>query len=434
MNAAPASGQTAVEDSVVNRPRPEYDPQGFSPGMALNMGHEPVRGRGVAGMLDTFVAFPSVGVELLHTDNVFETQGARVGDSALEFTPALELRSDWESHAMTIGFRADATRFFRRHLANTTDYELYATGKIEIATTHTLDLRASHAELHETNSILTDNLGRVFISNTSQPPTYAVDHVRAEWAYQADRFLLRADAEPRHLDFDNTPQANASPIIQSPRNRWEYDGHLRAGYEAFEGTVLYVEPGISLRRYDNGPADFPQLAGRVEDRNSDGAQVLAGLTYNASAVTYLDFGVGYVERDYRNPNLPNVSGIAARGAMTWNPTDFITVGLGLRREVDEATTFGVAGFFRTAVSSSLDYEYDYNKIVQATLEYAHDQSINRPGFTENINDFRVGLTGVYLINEYAKAKIGYRYEDLTSTVSQQSFRESQVFIHLDMFY
>ena len=53
---------------------------------------------------------------------------------------------------------------------------------------------------------------------------------------------------------------------------------------------------------------------------------------------------------------------------------------------------------------------------------------------EDIKDLQASVSATYLINEYARARAGYRYEDLANTVETQSFRENQIFLRLDLFY
>jgi hypothetical protein len=424
---------TAVEDSVVNRPRPEYDPIGFSPGMLVNGGHEP-RGQGVASVLDSFNLFPSMAVESYYTDNVFQTS-VRRADLTTLFQPGLELRSDWDNHEFKLGMSGTATREIANPTANSTDYEIHASTRLDIDDGQFSDLALSHSQNHEVNSILVNTVAAGTFNQGTKPIIYEDDNAKLDWTYQPSDILLRGDATARHLYFNNRAEPPTDQLlIESNQNRWEYDGHFRVGYEAFESTILFVEPGVSVRRYDSSPTDFPQLAGTIEDRNSNGGQVLAGLTYNASSVAFLDFGIGYIEREFTNPSLPRVSGPAVRGALTWNPTELITVGASLNRDIVESTTLGVAGFFRTAAHLSVDYEYDYNVILGSALDYAREDAVATPGFEQRIKDLHAIVSATYLINEYAKAQAGYRYEDLASTIATQSFRENQIFLRLNLFY
>jgi hypothetical protein len=296
------------------------------------------------------------------------------------------------------------------------------------------DLTLTHRQAHFTNSILTVNSGQQTFNQNQKPTTFADDSAVIDWSYQRDLILTKADFSAHHFDYDSSTQANGALTIESNFNHWEYDAHVRGGYEAFEGTVLYIEPGLSLRRYDRSPTDFPQLGTGAEDRNSNGGQLLVGVTYNASAVTYLDFGIGYLQRDFRDPTLPRARGLTARGALTWNPTDLITVGASLTRDVVETTTLGIAGFFRTEGKLSFDYEWRYNVILQSSIDYAREDPIARAGFAETITDLRTEIAGLYLINEYAKARVGYRYESLVNSAANLSFRENQIFLRLDLFY
>ena len=259
---------TAVEDSVVNRPRPEYDPIGFSPGMLLAGGREP-HGQGIAATLDSFNLFPTMGVESYYTDNVFQTS-VRRADLTTLFQPGMELRSDWENHEFKLGASASLARNLSNPSANSDDYEIHSSTRFDIDDGQFSDLRLSHKQSHEVNSILTNTVSAGTFNQGTKPIIFEDDSVTLDWTRQPSDILTKADVSARHLYFNNRSQFPSGQLtIESNQNRWEYDGHFRLGYEAFENTILYVEPGLSFRRYDASPTDFPQLAGSTEQRNSN---------------------------------------------------------------------------------------------------------------------------------------------------------------------
>ena len=418
--ALPVSAQTAQEDSVTARPRPEYEAIGLSPAVLFGYADDKALLRGPLGLLDAFQIFPSLGLELFSTDNVFKTPDGKVFDQVVRLQPTVELRSDWDNHALNLGFHADSLRHFDRKSEDTDDWGAFVDGRLDLSDRESIDLRASHDLQHEERGSVDD-------VNGSEPTLFTVDAAQLDWRYQRAAVLTRFLFNSRHLRFLDTP-STLGVINQSDRNRWEYDPRLRVGYEAFAGTVLYVEPTLSWRRYDR---EFDR---NNEQRDSDGRELLVGLTYDASAVSYLDIGVGYTRRDYKDPDLPSISGFASRAALTWNPLDQITINSSLSRSIREATQQGVAGFFVTAASVSLDYELRYDVILQSDARYSLEQAKARSGFSETDKIYGVGLGATFMVNEYMRTRAGYRFERRDSDVVGLDYSENRFFVRLELQY
>ena len=82
--------ETARNETVANRARPEVDALGLTIG--------------------GYLLFPELGVEGRTNDNIYATDVAEVSDSIFVTAPALNFRSNWGKHALNFGADAELLR------------------------------------------------------------------------------------------------------------------------------------------------------------------------------------------------------------------------------------------------------------------------------------------------------------------------------------
>ncbi|MEX0760810.1 MAG: outer membrane beta-barrel protein, partial [Tistlia sp.] len=197
------------------------------------------------------------------------------------------------------------------------------------------------------------------------------------------------------------------------RDHWQGVATLRLGYEFQPGYVVFLEPGYDLRRYDLA-VDSLGL-----NRDSSGWQALAGLTYNVSAVTFAEAYVGYFQQDYEDAALADAGGLTYGGTLTWNPLDLLTVNASIDRSVQKSTLAGVSGTVSTSYLLGFDYEFT-DSLMLTTSGIVTTSSFE--GASREDFSYSAGASLVYLVNEFAQARLGSRYEARDSDLETNSYR------------
>src|SRR5687767_6542678 len=113
--AAGAWAQSAKEETVLGRPRPDYSPIGIEIG-----------GGGL------FTLYPKVTVGAIFDDNVYREEHHPNGDVAALVQPELHLKSDWDAHALGVGAVATIVRYRDESRADYEDWSGYADGRLDI--------------------------------------------------------------------------------------------------------------------------------------------------------------------------------------------------------------------------------------------------------------------------------------------------------------
>lgn len=126
--AFPAFAQTAKEDSVAKRARPDYDPLGIeSRDLLARMGiaTNPVTG--------SFLIFPVFNVGLEYDDNIFRIETDERSDKILRLKPSIKVQSDWDNHSLAFRAGASIGRYQDNGSEDFEDYNFGVSGRLDLS-------------------------------------------------------------------------------------------------------------------------------------------------------------------------------------------------------------------------------------------------------------------------------------------------------------
>ncbi|MFC3230898.1 outer membrane beta-barrel protein [Marinibaculum pumilum] len=425
---------SADRESVRNRSRPEYDAQGMNLGQALfgaDRRVDPETGlRLHTRVADSFILKPKLEVETEYNDNIVNSSIVQLSDVILRLKPRLDLTSDWDNHQFRTSVAATIQRYRENDFEDANLWDASVGGRLDVTEFHEVNLNARLARTQErlTSQDLLTSGARTLTVTSFYPIPVTTLYLDADWNYQRDAFLSELKARGRRFDYDNVPQA-ANPFDrnQQDRDRWEYSLTWRAGYEAFEDTILYVEPQANMRRYKIVPDD----AGFRRD--SQGWRVLAGLQYNASAVSYLDAAIGYQEQTYEDARLSTLSGPTARLGVVWNATELLTIRSSLERQLTEQILNNAGGQTRTIFTLEGEQEIYYRTIASGGYRMQHDVTASNgqvAGYTQTTHRFDARLKRFF--NEYLIGEAFIRHSRAVSPTSSLEYTGTILGLNLDL--
>lgn len=390
--AAGAWAQTAKDETVLGRPRPDYSPIGVELG-----------GGGL------FTLYPKVTVGTIFDDNVFREEHNRNSDVAVLVQPELHLKSDWDAHALGFGAVATIVRYRDDSRANYQDFSAYADGRLDI----TDDLAASaftefarlHEDRGEPDSATGDQDNIEFNRFTRQ---FALD-------YKGSPVFGRITGQWVNFDYQDNNGFN-----YDDRDYDLYEARLRVGADVTPSTSLFVEPGYNWRIYD-GLDDFGF------DRTSNGYDVRLGATYDVTAVTFLEAFGGYYRQEYDDSSFPTADGFAVGVEATWNPNDVTTVIGAVSRTIRETAIDNTSGIIDTGLDLRVDYELLEN-LVASPHGSLHGEHFDGIGRDDTVLTLGLGLT--YFINPYLQAGIDYTFGERNSHVDGEGYRDNAILARL----
>ena len=402
---------SAQVESVDARSRPEFLPQGMELDRLLSplgiVSEETLDRRDSA--LSSFIVLPRVETDIVHDSNIFRSSNA-TSDQITVVRPRVEVRSDWASHALSFVFDSEIGRHRKNSIEDYEDFGGSLNGSLELLDntkfSASLGLKRSHSQR-----------GEIFDPGNADGPTISYESsVQLGVEHKIEPLSLRLTYSGKGYDFENTATTDNGDL-----NRVDGLVALRAALEIDEGTSLFVEPSYNWKTHDR----TVDAAGLLQDNN--GFEFLAGVIWDYSSITYLEFAAGYLRQTYDDPALATIQGPSVSARVIWNPAELWTVTLNSRRTIQETATAGQSGVLVTSADVKIDYEFLYNTIVSVSASYADEET---KGTSQTDTRTRYGLRIRHLFNEYFYAQFETSLTDLSSTVAADEFDAMTSFFRL----
>ena len=381
-------------ETVMDRPRPDYDALGVR--------------------MDGFLFYPSFGVRQVFNSNVFATERRTKSDFITLAEPSVDLRSDWNNHSLA--FHADAAigRYWSETTENYEDFTLGASGRLDVTRQAQIFAGLGYRLRHEARSSPDDVGGR-------EPAEYSVASAALGLQHSFNRLSFRLDGMFDRYDYRDTPAFGGGKIDQDGRDRDQLGLKLRTAYELAPLREIYLLTSINQRSYRQ------KRDGAGFERDSHGFEVAAGIKYDLTGITFIDFYLGYSQQDYQDGRLKTARGPSGALKLTWNVTRLTTVTGLLSREIEETTVTGSSSYFATKSEVRVDHELLRNLIITGYVGYQNDSF---EGIRRDDSYYRAGLGARYLIDRNFTAEAGYGYRVRDSNLSNNDFNENLVFIRL----
>jgi hypothetical protein len=381
------------EDSVLGRPRPEYAAQGLP--------------------LGSFRLFPAFGLSAAFDDNVFRTQSNDKSDYFFDFAPEMILRSQWSRHSLNLSASADHYQYAKYSSETRTDWDVAATGRLDIATGTGLSAQLQHVSTAELRSS-PDQV------DAAEPTPYQRSLARLAFAYNPYRIGVRFTADYVRTDFDSTKTLQGTLHNNDDRNRDDYSAALTALYEFSPGYAVFVRPGYEKRVYDLQVSKV---------RNIQGYNVDAGVDLLLSRLISGEVYAGYLRQDLQGPAFEDLSGIDYGATLRWYPSQLITVHLNASRAPAATTLVGASLSDSKNVELGVDYEFRRNVILQASIQYI-DTAFT--GIARQDRDLDTQIGAQYLLNPNLTANARFTHRSRDSTVSGHSYGDNEVLVSLNV--
>ena len=373
--AHPAAAQTSELDierqSVLQRARPDYDPLGAH--------------------LGSFLLYPSADISEAYDTNVFATQTDAKADLLTTFSPAAQLRSDWNNDALNFVASGQVKRYATQVGENNTNALVGTDGRLDIERDVYFTGLLNYQQLHE------DRASPNTLVNQKNPTEYQQVSSDIGYVHESGRLGLRADGSVTYYTYDNELTLANTPIPETGRDRIEYSFGPRVSYGIIPGYEAFVQARGNYRQY------MSQISTTGFDLTSRGYTIDAGTAVHLGATVNGELFAGWFTQNYDDSRLTPVSGPHFGGSLLWNVTQQTSIRGSLARTIEETIVFPASSFVQTASLLSAEHELRRNVLLSAGVGYI-------------VQDFQ-GLTRT---DQNYEANIGTRYlmsRNLTSGVA-----------------
>lgn len=399
--------KVALEDSdswrgknVFERSRPEYTAEG----------------KRVGG----FTFKPSITVEEVYDSNIFATETSTKEDMITKVAPALVLESNWNNHVLKFNASGDVGAYSDNSRENYGDYTVGASGRLDVLKETYILGSASASRLHE------DRGSPDARTNADSPTEYTQNDASLSFMRNLRRLSFNLTGDYSGLNYDNGQTSTGTVIINNDRDRDQYKGTVRVGYEIIPDYQAFVRSSINKRSYD---LDVDQNG---FDRDSKGYEVVGGTAINLGGKTKGEVFAGYMSQDYDSVSLEDASGAQFGGDILWNATGLTSVKIGILRGIEETTTASSSSYTATTYSVGLQHEVAYNVLAGIDASYSTNEYESTTATPREDELFGAGAELRYLLNRNASVVGRYDYTNRDSNVVNQDYDRSQVSLGLKL--
>jgi Uncharacterized protein conserved in bacteria len=376
-------------ETVLDRPRPEYDPLGVR--------------------LGGFYLFPRLDVYEIFNDNVFASDNDEKSDFITNVVPAVALQSDWGRHALNFSAGSNSAFYSDYTRQDFTEYFVNGNGRLDITGDSALFGGGGFAHRY----ILPGTPD--FQTDAREPSSFDVINGFMNYNQNFGRIRTVTGGQFERFTYGNQNLVDGSNLSQSDDDYNAYSGSVRVGYEMFPNYEVYVQGKGNRRVYDEH--NFPA------DRSSTGYSAVTGIALDLGGILFGELYLGYLQQFYDDGAYKNIHGLDGGGSLTWNVTTLTTITTRITREVNQTTQENVSGILTTTGGVDVDHELLRNLILNANFSYVNDDY-------ENINRsdeyYVAGLGARYLFTRNFSASFGYRFVQRDSNQSANEYSRNLV--------
>ncbi len=398
--------------SVLERPREGYEPLGIRTGQ--------------------FIVRPRMDITAAYTDNVFSISDDVVAafpgfapfadqdDLYFIFRPSVVAESDWNNHSVRSGAYLEGFHHLDFDNENVTNGGLFVDGTLDVYTNVMLMAGLSFDLLHESRdnsfqpNILTPLVGS---SNGTleEPVEYERTNLYVGGQQELGRVRYRGRVDFRSYDYDDADSVTgfSTPRNQQFRDRNEYIAMGQVGWALTRDASVFLRGTYNVRDHDIDGNGFG--AGGL-NRDSSGWAMLLGLDFDISKLLRGNLGIGYMEQEFDDTELPNgggslagtsIDGISFDGGIEWFPTEMTTIGLSAKRAIRDSQLFEAVGFTAEEFGVRVDHELRRNIVLSASVTAGRDEY---EGIDLEYDRIEYGVGGTYFINRTLRANLNFTHE------------------------
>ncbi|MGA2892304.1 MAG: outer membrane beta-barrel protein [Xanthobacteraceae bacterium] len=398
-------------------PQPNILPLGTVPQHTLPIASgDPYQALGIK--IGSFLMLPAVELSTGYDGNPQHASTGGPGSVYFVVAPELHVRSDWSSNSLTADVVGSYTDYENDTFSPSLNHP-YLNAKVD----GRLDVTRDTQILLENRVIVaTDNPGNPNIqAGLAKLPIDTTVGGTLGVAEQFARLNVSLKGTVDRSVYQNSDLTDGESVSNDARNFDQYAGILRLRYEVTPGFKPFVEVSEDTRIHD---LQFDSFG---EDRDSNGQSAKVGGDVDLFGSLTGEMAVGYMERDYHDPTLPNISGTTLDGSLLWQVTGLTTAKFTAASTVSESILQGVSGAFSRDFNIEVDHALRTWLIANVQVGYGRDEYA---GLARDDNRFFAATGLTYKLNREMQLKGELRHDWLTSTLSGVAYDSTSVLFTL----
>ncbi len=362
--------------SVLNRPRPDFDPVPIS--------------------LYSFQLFPALNVGPYYDSNIFASRVNTNDDVIWKVNPTVSLLSDWGRHAIGITALGDLDWYTNNPKQSYKGGAVQAEGRYDLAEQTWLSGVTGFQRVTELKG------SPASPGNAVGASQYNLWTAGGEFYRGVGQLKMKMDYDYGYYQYDPLQIIGGGSVNQDSRNRNQNKVSGELTYDYTENFQPFMRVGLNSR-------DYIETVG--SPRSSDGYQVDAGTRMDFGGITTAEAYLGWISQNYYNFGTGVVAGPDFGGDVLWNMTELTSLETKVQRSIEETTLAGASSYLDSEVSMTLAHELRRDIILQGTLTY---DGIDYQGFRRHDDYYNIGAAARYYIDRHFYTDFTYGFQRRTS--------------------
>jgi hypothetical protein len=293
----------------------------------------------------------------------YDTNPARSATNAkgsTEFTVAPELlgKSDWERHQLDVAVRGAYYYYPEVRLADRPNLDARADGRIDVTKDTRIDVQGRYV-------LSTDYPGSPNIAaDFAKLPIYTDVGATLGVGQRFNRLDVSLKGTIDRIDWQDSLLTNGVQQSNADRNYDQYGGILRGSYEITPGVKPFAEVDVDTRIHDL------KIDRTGADRDSDGVAVKVGTAFEFTRTLTGEISVGYLNRFYVDPNLPNIHAPLLDASLIWAASALTTIKFVSTTNVNESVLTDVSGVL--VHNNGIEISHALRRWLIATAKFGYE--------------------------------------------------------------
>jgi len=363
----------------------------------------------------SFLFYPELFAETVYSDNIFLSSANPRSDWAIEFTPLLLVRSDWNRHSLTGTIGGVRSYYERFETENEETFLATLSGQIDIRRDTNLVVGASYSQK------LGDRSDTDFPSGSFERPQERFRDVSLEGNHTFNRVQLTLRGEISSEDYEDGRRIDGTIINNDDRDFTERRLTGRAGYEFQPGVAAFVEASTNERKFDERIDDNGTLNG------SSGYDIQGGLSFQLTQTLTGEVSAGYALQTSDDPALDDVDGLIFNAGLEWLATGLTTLRFDAASTVAETTLTGSAGSIVRSAELSVEHRPRRNIVLGASVGFEREEFSGSGGEDD---EWLLGVTGEYIFTRSVAMTLAYGHLMSTSSSPGSDYSVNEVRVGL----
>jgi hypothetical protein len=338
--------------------------------------------------------------------NPSRAYGGSAASALFVVAPEMQLRSDWNRHALDVDLRGSYTWLASVPSLDRPNVEAKANGRIDVTSRDRIDLQSRF--LLSTDYPGSPNLQ----AGIAKLPIFTSVGATAGYGHTFNRLDISLKGTIDRTTYQESLLTDGTTFSNSDRNYDQYGVQLRGSYELNPGLKPFAELGVDRREHDL-PFDRSGL-----QRDSNGITPRVGARLDLAGELRGELSVGYTERTYKDPSFQDLRGTIVDGSVVWSPTGLTSATLTAQSFANESVLDGVSGVLTQNYAIQVDHAFRRWLIGTAKLGFGTDDYVTSP----RLDHRALASLGVtYKMNRDMQIKGEVRREWLHSNIAGNDF-------------